>query len=223
MEEMDGMEMMPEAYDIEPIAETYGAEPRADESAIVTKALKCIDEIYPNENTLNEGYLPTDAFINEAVRWVIDVVPSHELTLRKTLALTDEIVDNRTGIGRAKVADVGRIIYFKAADWKRPVFGVINENDPRYIQQSNKVLRGNPSRPIVALVEGKTRLEWYTTNSSEAVTVYHIPYSATNIPLHLEDLTAWKLAEIVLMSMHDTQGAAVCTTKVNEHLEILAL
>ena len=194
----------------------------AEVHPIVEKALQCIDEIYPSENTLNEGHFPTDAFINEMVRWVIDIVPTHELTKTTSLNLKDANVDAE-GVGSAKVSDVGRIVYFKAAHWKRPVFGVITENDPRYVQQSNKVLRGNPSRPVVALVDGRTKLEWYTGDNEESETAKHVPYSIDYIPENLEDLAAWKLAEIVLMSMHDTEGASICTSKVNEHLEILAL
>ena len=192
------------------------------QETIVAKALKCIDEVYPDENTLNEGYFPTDAFIDEMVRWVIDIVPTHELTKTTSLNLMDAKVDAE-GVGSAKVSDVGRIVYFKADHWKRPVFGVITENDPRYIQQSNKVLRGNPSRPVVALVDGRTKLEWYTGDNERSESAKHVPYSIDYIPENLEDLAAWKLAEIVLMSMSDAQAAAVCTAKVNEHLEILAL
>lgn len=194
----------------------------ADVHPIVEKALKCIDEIYPSENTLNEGYFPTDAFIDEAVRWVIDIVPTHELTERTALTLAGATADEE-GMGTAKVSDVGRIVYFKCKNWKRPVFGVITENDPRYMQQRNKVLRGNASRPIVALVEGRTKLEWWPADESEPYTAKRVLYAIGSIPANLYDITAWKLAEIVLMSMHDTQGASICTSKVNEHLEILAL
>lgn len=206
----------------------------AEVHPIVEKALKCIDEIYPSENALNEGYFPTDAFIDEAVRWVIDIVPTHELTERTELTLADATADeedgdataDEEGMGTATVSDVGRIVYFKRKNWKRPVFGVITENDPRYMQQRNKVLRGNASRPIVALVKGRTKLEWWPADSadeSESYTAKHVPYAIDSIPASLYDITAWKLAEIVLMSMHDTQGASTCTSKVNEHLEILAL
>lgn len=187
---------------------------------IVAKALRCIDEVYPSESTINESYLPTDIFIDEVVRWVIDIVPSKELSKTTVLTLSDRTVAE--GVGSADVSDVGRIVYFKAGDWKRPVFGTITENDARYIQQSNKILRGNPSRPIVALVKGRTRLEWYTTES-ETQEVKHVPYSVEYIPSNLEDLAAWKLAEIVLMSMSDVQSASVCTARVNELLEMLGL
>ena len=199
------------------------------QETIVAKALKCIDEIYPSENTLNEGYFPTDAFIDEAVRWVIDIVPAHELTLRKNLELTGISVSN-DGIGSGRTPDdYGRLVHFNAHDWKRPVFGAITEDDPRYIQQHNKVLRGNPSRPIVVetFMRGNTSsrtIRWYTTNADENdYDGQYVPYSIDFIPASLYDITAWKLAEIVLMSMHDTEGASICTSKVNEHLGILAL
>lgn len=187
---------------------------------IVAKALRCIDEVYPSESTINESYLPMDIFIDEVVRWVIDIVPSKELSKTTDLTLSNSTVDE--GVGSADVSDVGRIVYFKAGDWKRPVFGTITENDARYIQQNNKILRGNPSRPIVALVKGRTRLEWYTTES-ETEEVKHVPYSVEYIPANLEDLASWKLAEIVLMSMSDVQSASVCTARVNELLEMLGL
>lgn len=189
-------------------------------TTIKEKALRCIDEVYPSDSGINDTHFPVEQFLSEAVRWVIDIVPSKELSKTTDLTLSDRTVDE--GVGSADVSDVGRIVYFKAGDWKRPVFGTISENDPRYIQQSNKVLRGNPSRPIVALVNGRTKLEWYTTESQEQA-VKHVPYSVEYIPASLEDLASWKLAEIVLMSMSDVQSASVCTARVNELLEQLPL
>lgn len=192
----------------------------AEVHPIVEKALKCIDEIYPSENTLNEGYFPTDAFIDEAVRWVIDVVPIHEL---EGVAMDFGDISYKDNVAYiSQISDWGRVIYVKFSDWVRSAT-IINSDDILYRQQMNKVLRGNPSRPIV--VRTKNGIEAYTTNASgtAAVDAYHVPYSVDSIPSRLYDITAWKLAEIVLMSMHDTQGASVCTSKVNEHLEILAL
>lgn len=183
---------------------------------IKAKALRCIDEIYPSADTLNDTYFPVDDFIGEAARWVIDIAPVHTLTKHSDVKTGEGIVD-ADGMGYVGHTKDERIVYFKADDWKRPVFGVITEDDPRYIQQSNKVLRGNPSRPVVAWVKGKTVLEWYTTNE-EGYSILSVPYDIEYIPDELESLAAWKLAEIVLMSMHDVQSASICTAKVNEHL-----
>lgn len=194
---------------------------------ITAKALKCIDEIYPSADTLNDTYFPVEEFLEEAVRWVIDIVPSHELTEREELVLTNASVStNGEGSGTLP-EEFGRLVYFKAEDWKRPVFGVITVDDPRYIQQFNKVLRGNPSRPIVVLSMDcgnkiSRTLKWFTTKEV-TYEAQHVPYSVDYIPMMLEDLTSWKLAEIVLMSMSDTQNAAVCTARVNELLQQIAV
>lgn len=191
---------------------------------IVAKALKCIDEIYPSENTLNEGYFPTDAFIDEAVRWVIDIVPAHILTIREQITpnggeIEDGVVTwSNSAIGNA------RIVYFKMNDWARPA-DIIHEDSLIYRQQKNGVLRGTPSRPIaVRMMDGKT-IEAYTSNSDTAqdCTVYIVPYDAANIPDRAIDLCAWKLAEVVLLSMSDMQNAPACTARVTELLQQLSL
>lgn len=195
--------------------------------SIVAKALKCIDEIYPSENTLNETYLPTDAFLEEAVRWVVDNVPCHALGEGEVLTLTETTISNGVGTMTLTTKPLdGRIVYFNVADWVRPVLDVIHDTHPRYLQQKNKVLRGNTQRPVVALVEGCSKIEFYTTKKSiedAKIVVRYMPYDSEKLPETLEDITAWKLAEVVLMSMHDTQGAATCTSKVNEHLQQLML
>lgn len=190
--------------------------------SIKAKALKCIDEVYPSANTLQATCFPVDDFLGEAVRWVIDVVPVHELTIRDS-AVSNSGASIKNGVGSDSAPlNFGRLVYFKANGWKRPVFGAITEDDPRYIQQSNKVLRGNPSRPVVAIVNGGTTIEWYTAIDKEYECEY-VPYDASFIPATLEDITAWKLAEILLMSMSDAQNAAVCTARVNEILEQISL
>jgi hypothetical protein len=205
-------------------------------AAIVSKALKCIDEVYPNDNALNKGYFPTDAFIDEVVRWVVDAVPTHTLTERKVFWG----VEDGSNIGKATdkgcgvwsillPSDFGRLVYFNIPnEWERPVFNAITENSPRYLQQKNRVLRGNPSRPVVAIVHGNSNddpekyLEWYTSKAG-TYNGFYVPYDISYIPSKLEDLAAWKLAEVVLVSMSDAQSAAACTSKVTEHLQMLAL
>lgn len=188
--------------------------------SIVAKALTCIDEIYPSENTLNETFYPTEAFIDEMVRWVIDVAPIHELEGVEMNFVDISYKDNVAYI--AQTFDWGRVIYVKFSDWARPAT-IINCDDILYRQQMNRVLRGNPARPIV--VRTKDGIEAYTTNASglSAVDAQHVPYNIENIPTRLEDLASWKLAEIVLMSMSDVQSASVCTARVNELLEMLEL
>lgn len=191
---------------------------------IKAKALKCIDEVYPSANTLNDTYFPVDAFLDEAVRWVIDIMPVHILTKREPIKLSNgKIEDGVVTWANTTIGDA-RIVYFKMGDWARPA-DIIYEDSPIYRQQKNSVLRGTPSRPIVVRMMDGNTIEAYTSNSSspQDSTVYIVPYDAANIPERAEDICAWKLAEVVLLSMGDIQNAASCTARVNELLEQLAL
>lgn len=183
---------------------------------IKRKALNCIDEIGNSE----ASQFPIEVFLGEAVRWVIDVAPVRHLTTSSTQNTKDISVSGGKAVLESDLD--GRIVYVKPDDWNRPVTKVIYVDDILYRQQSNPVLRGNPSRPVVAYDKAKKTLELFTTDKNK-VTVCYVPYDVQYIPTSLEDITAWKLAEIVLMSMSDVQSAAVCSARVNEQLEILSL
>ena len=204
---------------------------------IVAKALRCIDEVYPAENALNESFYATDDFIGEAVRWVIDNVPVHVFPVLDATQVEFARSEYNEGYGYGVLSEElnGRIIFVKDIKWKRPVLDIIYDTDVRYRQQQNRVLRGNNSHPVAVIARGSSALEWYpaTIDSFDIQTidgetvykpkieVYKAPYDTEYIPSHLIDITAWKLAEIVLTSMHDIQSASICTAKVNEHLSQL--
>lgn len=189
---------------------------------ITAKALKCIDEIYPSADTLNDTYFPVEDFLGEAVRWAIDILPAHIFTEREALDFAK--IEERYGVlYLTPDVEVGRVVYVKVKDWARPA-DIIYEDSLAYRQQKDKVLRGNPSRPIVARMMDGT-MEAYTITGIAPATIpaYHIPYDAEYIPEKAEDITAWKLAEIVLLSMSDAQNASACTARVNELLEQMVL
>lgn len=188
----------------------------AIEKNIKDKAQKCIDEI---EGGIVSQF-PIDAFFEEAVRWVIDVVPVRHLTTSSTQNTKDITVSGGKAVLSSDLD--GRIVYVKPDDWDRPVTKVIYVDDILYRQQSNPVLRGNPSRPVVAYDKAKKTLELFTTDKDK-VTVSYVPYDVQYIPTSLEDITAWKLAEIVFLAISDAQGASICSARVNEQLEMLAL
>ena len=186
-------------------------------STIISKAMRCIDEVTANA-PIEEGLFPTDVFFCEALRWVIDVVPLHQLGEGEMLVLGSLNVSDGVGSGLLP-DDFARLISFKANDWSRAVVTPIYDTDPQYIQQSSRVLRGKPSRPVVAICKGKTVLEYYTTTLyGDAYTAQYIPYDVISIPPHLEDMVAWKLAEIVLLSISDANAAAVCSARVKDIL-----
>lgn len=189
---------------------------------IKAKALKCIDEIYPSADTLNDTYFPVEDFLGEAVRWAIDILPAHIFTEREALDFAK--IEDRYGVlYLTPDVEVGRVVYVKVKDWARPA-DIIYEDSLAYRQQKDKVLRGNPSRPIVArMMDGTMEAYTITGTAPTIIPAYHIPYDAEYIPEKAEDITAWKLAEIVLLSMSDAQNATACTARVNELLEQMVL
>lgn len=74
--------------------------------------------------------------------------------------------------------DFLRLVSFKMSDWSHGVTMPISDDDPTYAQQHSRYggVRGNPQRPVVALVErpdGLT-LEYFTSSG----TVEHAGYIA---------------------------------------------
>lgn len=197
------------------------------EAEIKAKALRCIDEIYPDDNSVNVSFFPVDTFFDEAVRWVIDVAPINRFGAKsqQQLPLPERIISDDGVVMLPLPVDFARIAYFHIRErWARPAT-VIYDTDPLYLQQSNRVLRGNASRPIVAICNGRRLVEVYSTTSTDSADydVRYIPYDSAVIDANMVDITAWKLAEIVLLSMSDSTAASLCTARVNELLEQLAI
>ena len=191
------------------------------EQNIKAKALKCIDEVYPSADTLNDTYFPVDAFLDEAVRWVIDVVPARILTIREQLTIDDTDVINGAYTAYF-TSPIGRVVSVSNTGWRRDA-EIIKEDSLLYRQQKNRVLQGNRSKPVAAVRWNET-IEIYPTPAPATTTkVYHVPYFPASIPDRAIDLCAWKLAEVVLLSMSDMQNASACTARVTELLQQLSL
>lgn len=84
----------------------------------------------------------------------------------------------RIGIGRGRMQlpdDFLRLITFKMSDWERAVTEPITESDPRYKLQSSQFagLRGNPQKPVVAIVNEPTGLvlEFWSCTGGAGVTL----------------------------------------------------
>lgn len=78
------------------------------------------------------------------------------------------------GRGRMQLPDdFMRLITFKMSDWERAVIEPILESDPRYSQQSSRYagIRGNPQKPVVAIVSEPTGLvlEFWSCTAGEDV------------------------------------------------------
>lgn len=80
------------------------------------------------------------------------------------------------GAGRVRLPDdFMRLLTFKMSDWSRAVVEPIGEDSEDYEKQQSKWggVRGNPSRPVVALIHlGSVRaLEFFSCTGGEGVTV----------------------------------------------------
>lgn len=84
---------------------------------------------------------------------------------------------SQVGKGRGRLQlpdDFMRLITFKMSDWERAVTEPITESDPRYLFQSSRFagLRGNPQKPVVAIISEPTGLVlefWSCTGGSSVV------------------------------------------------------
>lgn len=191
---------------------------------LIKKVYRCIDETYPDttEQDLEEFNIP--AFLEEAVRWVVKVVPVGALgegTTHNSLTLP---------------ADFLRLLEFKMDGWKVPVTEAFSQNNPKYWQQQNPALRGGNSRPLVFLVNGETELEPYpyyekevekedgtkdTVPAIETLRVFKMPTDYTDYPDKLLDVTAWKVAELVFSMMQDANGVSVAQAHIQQILPTL--
>lgn len=86
--------------------------------------------------------------------------------------------ESQEGYGAGKVnlpSDFMRLVTFRMSDWFKPVTEAITEEHPLYIQQASRYagVRGNPERPVVAIVHdaGRQVLEFYSCSAGPGVRV----------------------------------------------------
>lgn len=103
--------------------------------------------------------------------------PAYLLDSGKPLSGSITFNEN-VGIGRGRMKlpdDFLRLITFKMSDWDRAVTEPITESDALYGLQSSKHagIRGNPERPVVAIVHEPTGLvlEFWSCTGGEGVTL----------------------------------------------------
>lgn len=192
---------------------------------IQSKALRCIDEVYPEFDPSNDEFFPVTNFLIEAATIVARAVPSRALGSGKELPI-EGLVPHSDGSGTLPLPpDFLRLLTFKMVGWMRPVVTPIYDQDTRYIQQSNRILRGGEANPVVALCDGNTRLEYYSSSLGpyaeiEKAKYFPMPSLEESYPEGLIDVTAWKVAELTLSSMADA-SAQIAAQKVNDHISLL--
>ena len=203
-------------------------------ASVIKKAYLCIDEVYPDITDQDIPAFNVEEFLDQAARLIIQIAPARTLG---TLAV--DYTNNNTdtplisvidGVGRIQLKEsFARLVSFQAEDWSSVVTEALDDTSPRYKQQNNPILRGKPNRPIVFITDGGKYLEYYTTNTTgEGLSrglkkFYAVFFDGVddNYPSKLEDITAWKTAELVLSTMGDTSAATNCTNRVTEILQTL--
>lgn len=195
-------------------------------SDILKKALRCVDEVYPDSGDENLGFFPVEDFVVEAATWVVRVVPLRALGAGVELP-TSELNPHTDGSGELPLpSNFLRLAAFRMEGWKRGVTAPIYDTDERYLQQSNLTLRGGENFPVVAICDGGTRLEYYSSALGQYAKVADARYlPRPNVgeafPENLANITAWKCAELTLASMNDVASAQLAAQKVTEHLQAL--
>ena len=113
--------------------------------------------------------------------------------------------------------DMLRILSVKADDWNRPA-EIISESDDAYKYQNCKYgVRGNPERPIAAIVhtaKGKS-IELYTSKKKDATLVFiyvKFPSATTeqkiSLPSALKDSILYMAGYLTCISLGDTDTAS---------------
>ena len=101
----------------------------------------------------------------------------------------------------------------------------IYDTDARYAQQSNPTLRGGVTFPVVAICDGDSRMEYYSTPLGvyaevERASYFPKPNLESDFPTNLAYAVAWKCAELTLSSMNDT-AATLAAERVAEQIKTL--
>lgn len=155
-----------------------------DVSEIIRRVRIALD-MNPSDGLLLEEENPETLSLEEIIRSRIEEgariteMSAPALLLDSGKPLSGSIsFKEKIGEGRGKMQlpdDFMRLITFKMSDWERAVTEAITEEDPRYLLQSSRHagIRGNPERPVVAIVHEPTGLvlEFWSCTGGEGVTL----------------------------------------------------
>lgn len=137
--------------------------------------------------------------------------------------------------GRFKVKDNDflRLVIFRMSDWYRPATEAISEQDPEYLLQSSRLagVRGNPQRPVVAVVHGTDgqEVEFFSCRAGEGVRIAQARYipkpsvkdGKVDISPLLHRAVVYRIASMAAMTIGATDAAAMMLATSNELAGIL--
>ena len=115
---------------------------------IIAQALRCIDEIYPEDNAANSPNFPLADFIDEAGRRVLLAAPLHTISSVESLAECP-LRPNPDGSGEIDLpADFLRLARLRMDGWQRPVLVALPEDHPAATYQYHPVTRGGMAKRL---------------------------------------------------------------------------
>lgn len=171
-----------------------------------------------DSDTLSQAEL-IESKIVDAARIILSDAPEDMV---EGTACTNEVTwtDSNGGYYVGKMVlptDMLRILSVKAEDWNRPAT-IISESDDAYKYQNCKYgVRGNPERPIAAIVHtanGKS-IELYTSKKQNATLAFiyvQVPSITTeqkiSLPSVLKDSILYMAGYLTCISLGDTDTAS---------------
>lgn len=163
--------------------------------------------------------------IEQAAKEVILAAPHHLLGVGEDFATGLSVSwSSQAGYGSGSVnlpAEFLRLHSFQMSDWVRPVYDAITVDDPLYSAQKSRFggVRGNPQKPVCAIVNGSTNLvlEFYSCTGGQGVNIstaryFKVPKISNgqiDIPNRLLDATVYRIAYMVALTLLDAERATV--------------
>lgn len=172
----------------------------------------------PTESdTLSQGELIQSKIV-DAARIILKDAPASMLNGKNFDGLNtawDET--NGAYVGTVYLpSDMIRLLDVKASDWNRSAEIITEEDDAYKIQCSRFGVRGNPERPIAALIHnsGNRYLELFTSKSNTAtvsLTYVGMPFISEgniDLPEILKDSIVYMAGYLTCISLGDTDTAS---------------
>ena len=177
-------------------------------------------ELIPEDSdTLTQGEIIKSRLV-EATKIVesnapLSMLSGYQIGTKGTLVLS---LSNGLYVGKVSLPkDLMRLLSVKMSDWERPA-KIIGETDDEYLFQSSRFgVRGNPQRPIAAIVQGSDgdlELELYSSSQSDATlscTYIPNPYIDNGVIFmckKLKEAILYMTASLVSVSLGDGDTAA---------------
>lgn len=170
-----------------------------------------------DSDTLSQGELIQSKIV-DAARIILKDAPASMLDGKTFDGLNTAWAEtNGAYVGTVYLpSDMIRLLNVKASDWNRSAEIITEEDDAYKIQCSRFGVRGNPERPIAALIHnsGNRYLELFTSKSNAAtvsLTYVGIPFISEgniDLPETLKDSIVYMAGYLTCISLGDTDTAS---------------